>query len=198
VAPLVDYLRAAGVGTAVTSAPPSQLAALLDRFGDYLLTERGLDPRTTGRYVVLARAFLTRPDPHLDRADLDSVNPHLGQVRQQDLKTVIIAPGSLYTVDDHVHGRDELRSTKAGQIQFIQANIAAAGVAARVVHADRGTSMTSKPVALLLADLGVLRSHSRPKVSPTAKPRSNLEVLPGLPRPVRVDRRRPRFLRPVP
>jgi putative transposase len=34
----------------------------------------------------------------------------------------------------------------------------------RVVHADRGTSMTSKPVALLLADLGVARSHSRAKV----------------------------------
>jgi len=34
-----------------------------------------------------------------------------------------------------------------------------------VVHADRGTSMTSKPVAQLLIDLGVTRSHSRPKVS---------------------------------
>jgi putative transposase len=33
------------------------------------------------------------------------------------------------------------------------------------IHADRGTSMTSKPVALLLADLGVTRSHSRPHVS---------------------------------
>jgi putative transposase len=33
------------------------------------------------------------------------------------------------------------------------------------IHADRGTSMTSKPVALLLADLGVTRSHARPKVS---------------------------------
>ncbi len=33
------------------------------------------------------------------------------------------------------------------------------------IHADRGSSMTSKPVALLLADLGVTRSHSRPKVS---------------------------------
>ena len=33
------------------------------------------------------------------------------------------------------------------------------------LHADRGTSMTSKPVALLLADLGVTRSHSRPQVS---------------------------------
>ena len=34
-----------------------------------------------------------------------------------------------------------------------------------VVHADRGTSMTSKPVAQLLVDLGVARSHSRPRVS---------------------------------
>lgn len=34
-----------------------------------------------------------------------------------------------------------------------------------VVHADRGTSMTSKTVAQLLADLDVTRSHSRPKVS---------------------------------
>lgn len=33
------------------------------------------------------------------------------------------------------------------------------------VHADRGTSMTSKPVAQLLLDLGVDRSHSRPRVS---------------------------------
>ena len=35
----------------------------------------------------------------------------------------------------------------------------------QVVHADRGTSMTSKSVAQLLADLEVTRSHSRPKVS---------------------------------
>jgi putative transposase len=34
-----------------------------------------------------------------------------------------------------------------------------------VVHADRGGSMTSKPVALLLADLGITRTHSRPHVS---------------------------------
>jgi putative transposase len=33
------------------------------------------------------------------------------------------------------------------------------------VHADRGTSMNSKPVALMLADLGVTKSHSRPHVS---------------------------------
>jgi putative transposase len=33
------------------------------------------------------------------------------------------------------------------------------------VHADRGSSMISKPVALLLADLGVTKTHSRPHVS---------------------------------
>jgi putative transposase len=33
------------------------------------------------------------------------------------------------------------------------------------IHADRGTSMTSKPIAQLLLDLGVDRSHSRPRVS---------------------------------
>ena len=33
------------------------------------------------------------------------------------------------------------------------------------LHADRGSSMTSKAVALLLADLGVTKTHSRPHVS---------------------------------
>lgn len=33
------------------------------------------------------------------------------------------------------------------------------------IHADRGPSMSSKPVALLLADLGVTKSHSRPHCS---------------------------------
>ena len=33
------------------------------------------------------------------------------------------------------------------------------------IHADRGSSMASKPVAHLLADLGIAKSHSRPHVS---------------------------------
>jgi putative transposase len=32
------------------------------------------------------------------------------------------------------------------------------------IHADRGSSMKSKPVALLLSDLGVVKTHSRPHV----------------------------------
>jgi putative transposase len=34
-----------------------------------------------------------------------------------------------------------------------------------VIHADRGSSMKSKPVAFLLSDLGITKSHSRPYVS---------------------------------
>jgi putative transposase len=34
-----------------------------------------------------------------------------------------------------------------------------------LIHADRGSNMTSKQVAFLLADLGVTKSHSRPSVS---------------------------------
>ena len=50
---------------------------------------------------------------------------------------------------------------------FINEAIAAEGIEAGqlTLHADRGTSMTSKPVAQLLVDLGVARSHSRPHVS---------------------------------
>jgi putative transposase len=33
------------------------------------------------------------------------------------------------------------------------------------IHADRGSSMTSKSLALLLGDLGVVKTHSRPHVS---------------------------------
>jgi putative transposase len=33
------------------------------------------------------------------------------------------------------------------------------------IHADRGSAMTSKPVALLLANLGVTKTHARPHVS---------------------------------
>jgi putative transposase len=34
-----------------------------------------------------------------------------------------------------------------------------------ILHADRGSSMVSKTLALLLADLGVGKSHSRPYTS---------------------------------
>ena len=48
---------------------------------------------------------------------------------------------------------------------FIAEAIERNGATPHTVHADRGTSMTSNPVSALLADLGVTRSHSRPRVS---------------------------------
>jgi len=50
--------------------------------------------------------------------------------------------------------------------ELTTAAVTAQGVArGEGIHADRGTSMTSKGVTELLADLGVGRTHSRPHVS---------------------------------
>ena len=62
-----------------------------------------------------------------------------------------------------------LAAAETGELakEFIDAAIAAQDInpGQLALHADRGTSMTSKPVAQLLVDLGVARSHSRPHVS---------------------------------
>jgi len=51
--------------------------------------------------------------------------------------------------------------------RLIEETCARQGIAqgALTIHADRGPSMSSKPVALLLADLGVTKTHGRPHVS---------------------------------
>ncbi len=49
--------------------------------------------------------------------------------------------------------------------EFIDQAVRHNGAAPHTVHADRGTSMTSKTVAMLLVDLGITRTHSRPHVS---------------------------------
>jgi putative transposase len=59
------------------------------------------------------------------------------------------------------------RESKALARKLIAETCARQGIAPAqlTLHADRGSSMKSKPVALLLADLGVTRTHSRPHVS---------------------------------
>ena len=76
---------------------------------------------------------------------------------------VIIDIFSRYVVGWMVAPTETAELAKA----FIAATIKAHGVTTEVltIHADRGTSMTSKPVAVLLAELGVTRTHSRPHVS---------------------------------
>jgi len=51
--------------------------------------------------------------------------------------------------------------------RFIRETCARQGIgrAQLTIHADRGSAMTSKSVAFLLADLGVTKTHSRPHVS---------------------------------
>ena len=76
---------------------------------------------------------------------------------------VIIDIFSRYVVDWTVAPGESAELAEA----FIARAVAAQGVnpGTLTIHADRGTSMTSKPVAELLADLGVGRTHSRPHVS---------------------------------
>lgn len=73
---------------------------------------------------------------------------------------VMIDIYSRYIVGAHVH------NTESGPlaVEMMTEVFNVHGVP-NVVHADRGTSMTSKTVAALLADLEVTRSHSRPRVS---------------------------------
>ncbi|CKH89738.1 transposase [Mycolicibacterium smegmatis] len=73
---------------------------------------------------------------------------------------VMIDIYSRYIVGVHVHARE------CGQLakEMMEQIFGTYGIP-HVVHADRGTSMTSNTVAGLLSDLGVIRSHSRPKVS---------------------------------
>lgn len=67
---------------------------------------------------------------------------------------------SRFIVGVHVHAHESGTLAKELMEQIFMVH----GVP-QVVHADRGTSMTSKTVAALLADLEVTRSHSRPRVS---------------------------------
>ena len=73
---------------------------------------------------------------------------------------VMIDIYSRYIVGVHVHTHESGLLAKELMEQIFKVH----GVP-QVVHADRGTSMTSKTVAALLADLEVTRSHSRPRVS---------------------------------
>ena len=67
---------------------------------------------------------------------------------------------SRFIVGAHVH------ATESGElaVEMMKEMFGIHGIP-HVLHADRGTAMTSKTVAALLADLEVTQSHSRPRVS---------------------------------
>ena len=65
-----------------------------------------------------------------------------------------------------VHWEVHLRESGELAERFMQNAFAAnGGIVPGTIHSDNGTSMTSKPVSGLLADLDIIKSHSRPKVS---------------------------------
>ncbi len=76
---------------------------------------------------------------------------------------VILDIYSRYVVGWMVAGRESAALAEV----MIRQTCAKQGIERKqlTIHADRGSSMTSKPVAFLLADLGVTQSHSRPHVS---------------------------------
>ena len=153
--------------------PPAQVhAALLDE-GQYLCS-----PRTMYRILDSAHEVKERRDqvrrPHYVRPELLATQPN--QVWSWDI-TKLLGPAKwtyfyLYVILD-IFSRYV--------VGWMVAHRESAALAERLIgetcekqrikpgqltlHADRGSSMTSKPVAFLLADLGVVKTHSRPHVS---------------------------------
>ena len=112
---------------------------------------------------------------------------------------VILDVFSRYVVGWMVAPRESAELAK----QFIEETIRKQEIPAGqlTIHADRGRVMTSKPVAFLMADLGVTKTHSRPYVSDD-NPYSESqfpddEVPSGVPGSVWLPPGRPRLLSAV-
>jgi transposase InsO family protein len=153
----------------VDAAPIQVYARLLDR-GVYLCSVSTMYRILAENAQVKERRRQAR-HPARVRPELVATGP--GQVYCWDITKlagpvkgtyydayVMIDIYSRYIVGAHVHAHESgpLAEEMMKEVFGIH------GIP-QVVHADRGTSMTSKTVAALLADLQVTRSHSRPKVS---------------------------------
>lgn len=153
-------------------APATVVAALLDE-GTYLCSERTM-------YRVLADADQVRERrAHVQRPsyaapELLATRPN--QVWSWDI-TKLLGPEKwsyyyLYVIMDifsrYVVGWTVARRESAALAERLIAETCERQRIAPgelTIHADRGSAMTSKPVAFLLADLGVTKTHSRPQVS---------------------------------
>ena len=156
----------------VDKAPAEVWATLLDQ-GTYLCS-----PRTMYRILEDAQEVRERRDqlrhPAYKKPELLAQAPN--QVWSWDI-TKLLGPAKwtyfyLYVILDifsrYVVGwmvADGESATLANQL--IDQTCTKQGIppGQLTLHADRGTSMKSKAVALLLSDLGVTKTHSRPHVS---------------------------------
>jgi len=156
----------------VDQAPAAVYAALLDE-GRYLCSER-----TMYRLLSAAGELRERRDqlrhPAYAKPELLATRPN--EVWSWDI-TKLLGPAkwtyyylyvlldifSRYVVGWMVAHRESATLAK----KLIEASWEKQSIqpGQLTVHADRGSSMTSKPVALLLADLGITKTHSRPHVS---------------------------------
>ena len=153
-------------------SPAETYATLLDE-GTYLASERTM-------YRVLAAAGETgerrhqRMHPAYAKPELLATRPN--EVWSWDI-TKLLGPAKwtsfyLYVLLD-IFSRYVVGWMVAYQEQAALAERLIAETAAKqgipagqlTLHADRGSAMTSKPVAFLLADLGITKTHSRPHVS---------------------------------
>ena len=155
------------------SSPAQVWATLLDE-GCYLCSERTMYRLLAARHgsVRERRAQLTHPA--YTRPELLATGPN--EVWSWDITKlkgpakwtcfhlyVILDVFSRYAVGWTVQPRENADLAKALIGQSVGQQRIEPGQL--TVHADRGIAMTSKPVAFLLADLGVLKSHSRPYTS---------------------------------
>jgi putative transposase len=152
-------------------APRQVWAALLDE-GVYLASpstmyrelrrrEQVRERRAQARHEARKKPYLVARAPNeIWSWDITKL-PGPGPRQFYDLY-VMLDIFSRYVVRWEVHLRE------SGELaeRFMQnAFIANGGIVPGTIHSDNGTSMTSKPVSALLADLDIIKSHSRPKVS---------------------------------
>jgi putative transposase len=156
----------------VDRAPAQVHATLLDE-GTYLCS-----PRTMYRILDAAHEVKERRDqvrrPRYAAPELLATRPN--EVWSWDI-TKLLGPAKwtyfyLYVILDifsrYVVGWMVAPYESAALAERLIAETCAKqaiGPGQLTLHADRGASMRSKPVALLLADLGVVKTHSRPQVS---------------------------------
>jgi putative transposase len=157
----------------VDSSPAAVWATLLDE-GRYLASQRTMYRLLAARHggVRERRDQLTHP-PYAKPELLAERPNELWSWDVSKLKGpakwtcfylyVILDVFSRYAVGWTVAHRENAQLAKALIGQAVEQQQITRGQL--TVHADRGPAMRSKPVAFLLADLGVLKTHSRPYTS---------------------------------
>ena len=156
----------------VDEAPATVYAKLLDQ-GVYLASVSTMYRVLRGHGEVRERRRQAT-HPAAKKPELVATRPN--QVYSWDI-TKLLGPAKwtyyyLYVILDiysrYVPGWMLAHAENARLAQVLLADTAAKQRIAwgqLTIHADRGSPMTAKPVAFLLAELGVTKSHSRPHVS---------------------------------